>query len=44
MLFGGATWIEACGDTTGTYLGSQYTITTSIADGATYTVQVRAKN
>ena len=44
MLFGGTTWLEACGDATGSYLGSSYTITQNIVGGATYLVQVRAKN
>ena len=44
MLFGGSTWIEACGDTTGSYLGTSFTITTNIVGGKTYSVRVRAKN
>ena len=44
MLFGGSTWLEACGDATGSYLGSSYTITKNIVGGATYLVQIRAKN
>lgn len=44
MLFGGSTWIEACGDTTGSYLGTSFTITSNIEGGKTYSVRVRAKN
>ena len=42
MLFGATKWIEAVGDTTGSYLDTQYTITAGIVDGSTYLVQVRA--
>lgn len=44
MRFGGTTWIEAIGDTTGSYLGESYTITKDIVDGATYLLQIRSRN